>query len=495
MLETAIGYLNGTAECNAGSKMRVLFVTTEMADFVKVGGLGDISAALPRALRQQCDVRVLIPGYPQVLRKLKNLEVIRHLDGLAQIPGCELALGATEDKLKVFTVICPALFERSGGPYVDAQGLEWPDAHLRAARLSLAAAQLSMSPDVVWRPDILHANDWPTGLAPAYAKWMHSDVRSLFTIHNLAHQGLYDASSIAELGIPESAFCIDGVEFFGKISLIKAGISFSDYVTTVSETYAKEITTPSLGCGLEGLLQKRAEQGALVGILNGVDENWDPRFDQRLFNNFGPGDWTSKSRLAARTRKHFGMAVSRGPLFAVVSRLVEQKGIDLITGCAEDIVAAGGQLIITGTGDPKLESSVRSLMSRHPGMVGGRIGFDEAEARNVFAASDFYLMPSRFEPCGLSQMYAQRSASLPIASQVGGLTDTITDGVDGLLLRTPTRDALSGALFRAFGIFAQKQRLDSMRRKAMRRPLGWKDAGVAYLKLYRNALKRGGGAA
>ncbi|MDB5641113.1 MAG: glgA [Hyphomicrobiales bacterium] len=467
-------------------------MTSELADFVKVGGLGDVSAVLPRALRKRHDVRVLIPGYPQVLARAKDLEIVAKLPGTANIPGCDLARFDTEDGMPIYVVVQRQLFERDGSPYLDIHGQDWSDNDVRFGCLSLAAAEMaSGAGDPNWRPQLVHANDWPTALAPAYMAWRNVRIPTVFTIHNLAYQGLFPASALGRLGIPGEAFNVNGVEFFDQLSFLKAGIFYSSHVTTVSETYAREIVSPTSGCGLDGLLRTRAAEGRLTGILNGIDEVWDPRFEPSLVRNFASGDWAGKRQNAIALRKHFRLAVSRGPLFAVVSRLVQQKGIDLVVEAADEIVAAGGQLIITGTGERHLEHEVRELVDRHPGQVAAHIGFDECEAKNVYAGSDFLLMPSRFEPCGLSQMYAQKFGSLPIAHRVGGLADSIQDGINGLLFKTPSSAAFQGALVRAFGIFGSKARLNRMRTVAMQRAAGWRDACENYESVYARAVGNG----
>ena len=439
---------NGRLELNGRLEpaCRVLFVTPEIADFVKVGGLGEVSAALPRSLLANCDVRVLVPGYRAVLARRDEMVLIGTLPGLAGVPQCGLGRISTPDGLVIYVVLCDELYDREGTPYNDAHGGDFPDSDIRFARLSLAAADMAGGlGDPDWAPDLIHANDWPAALAPAYAHWRGVRKTSLLTVHNLAYQGLFDAHRLHRLGIPDSAFSIEGAEFYGKLSFLKAGLFYASHITTVSSTYAQEITKPEYGCGLHGLLADRARQGRLSGILNGIDESWDPRKTAAWpQDRVGTVAW--KGRNADHVRGAFSLALSRGPLFAIVSRLVHQKGLDLAIDAAESIVAAGGQLVATGKGEPRFEEAMRDLARRHPGTVGVRIGFDDQEARRMFAASDFLLMPSRFEPCGLSQMYAQKFGSLPIAHKTGGLADTIEDGVTGFLFNKFNRDGLASAI-------------------------------------------------
>jgi len=468
----------------SAARERVLYVTSEMADFVKVGGLGEVSAALPRALREHADVRVLIPGYPTVRRN--GGEIVARLPGQAAIPPCEIARLQTADGLTIYAVICPELFDRPGSPYTDATGRDWSDNDLRFARLALAAADMTTAlGDPGWRPQVLHLNDWPTALAPAYLAWRGSTIPTLLTIHNLAYQGLFERERLSALGIPEQAFHVEGVEFYGKLSFLKAGAFYATQLTTVSSTYAAEITQPEFGCGLDGLLRARARQGRLTGILNGIDAGFDPRTDPHLLCHFDGSDWSGKTANAAHIRQRFGLAVSHGPLFAIVSRLVHQKGIDLAIEVAEAIVRDGGQIVATGRGEPAFETAMQALADRHPDSVGVRIGFDETEARRIYAGSDFLLMPSRFEPCGLSQMYAQRFGSLPIAHRTGGLADTIRDGLTGFLFRDLSLSGLAGAIRRAFDAFGAGSRLADMRRQAMSQSFGWDRSAQAYGALYR----------
>ncbi|KAA2244030.1 glycogen synthase GlgA [Salinarimonas soli] len=467
---------------------RILFVTSEMSDFVKAGGLGEVSAALPRALRATHDVRVLIPGYRQVLagRKVTTVGRLRAAYGL---PACDVGRIDLADGLVVYAVLCPELYDRPGTPYVDEAGQDWSDNDVRFARLSLAAADLASGlGDLSWTPDLLHVNDWPSAMAPAYLAWRGSPVPSVLTIHNLAYQGLFPHDRLETLGVPASAFQIEGVEFYGRVSFLKAGIFYASDVTTVSQTYADEITTPAFGCGLEGLLRIRAAQGRLHGFVNGIDESWDPRRDQHLAAGFDSSDLGGKHANAEAVRGAFGLEPSTGPLFSVVSRLVHQKGIDLSIAATASILAGGGQIAVLGRGEERFETALQELARAYPGAVGVRVGFDETEARRLYAGSDFLLMPSRFEPCGLSQMYAQRYGSLPVAHRTGGLADTIEDGVTGFLFSDPSAAGLASAVGRAVESFRSKRRMALMRTAAMSQSFGWHQSAAAYGELYAHAL-------
>lgn len=464
--------------------MRVLFATPEMEDFVSVGGLAAVSAALPRALNSFSDIRVIIPGYREVLDRLAPLEIVATCEAEAALPACSLGLSKTHDGLPVYAVICAELYERDGGPYGDAQRQDWPDNDIRFARFASAAAQLAAGLDRSWQPELVHCNDWPSALVPAYLTWRGAQVPSVLTIHNLAYQGLFDPATVQRIGAPDSAFNVDGLEFYGKASFLKAGLVHASHLTTVSATYASEITTAEHGCGLEGLLRRRADARQLSGILNGIDESWDPRTCSALAAPFAPGDWNGKDANADHVRREFGLALSRGPLFGLVARLVHQKGVDLVLAAADTVVKAGGQIIVTGKGEPRFEDALKEAEQRNPGSFKAAIRFDPAEARRIFAGSDFTLMPSRFEPCGLSQMYAQRFGSLPIGRQTGGLSETIVDGETGFLFSEASAESLLGGISRAFATFRAKDRLNRMRARAMSQRFGWRHSARNYSQLY-----------
>jgi starch synthase len=473
----------------AARPRRILFVTSEHGDLVKAGGLGEVSAALPKALINRHQVRLLIPGYRQVMQSGHPIQVVGSLPAYAGVPACHLGMMRLQNNLPVYVVLCPELYERDGNPYGDTNGNDWPDNPLRFARLSLAAADIARGVGGLdWQPELVHAHDWPSGLSLAYMKWQGQTTPSVFTIHNLAHQGLCDAAMMGQLGFPPEAMAMDGMEFYGKLSFIKAGISYASHVTTVSETYAKEITQPDFGCGLDGLLKLKFEQGKLTGITNGIDESWEPGSDPHLVESFSLRQWHGKRANTRYLENVFHLHHSPGPMFAVVSRLAHQKGLDLTLAVAETIMRAGGRLVVMGSGETRLEQSLQRLAKRHPHQVGVHIGFNEPDARRIFAGSDFYLMPSRFEPCGLSQMYAQRFGSLPIAHRTGGLADTIEDGVSGFLFDTPTVDAYRHAIQRALYVYRHPNLLNAMRCRAMASPAYWQDSVQPYDRLYRRLL-------
>ncbi len=463
-----------------------------MDDFVRVGGLAAVSAALPRALRSWSDVRTMLPGYRDVLEQLTHIEIAGQCAAVGEMPACSIGRAATRDGMPVYVLLCPQLYDRPGNPYGDEGGKDWPDNDIRFARFASAAAELAMGKvDKNWAADLVHANDWQAALLPAYLAWRKARTPTILTIHNLAYQGLFPKESLRRIGAPEDCFHIDGLEFYGQMSFLKAGLIFASHLTTVSSTYAQEITTPEFGCGLEGLLSKLSHEEKLTGILNGIDETWDPRICPQLAQQFGAGDWEGKQANSDYVRKQFGLAVTRGPLFGLVARLVHQKGIDLVLSAADEIIASGGQIVVTGSGETELEDALVEAHRRRPDAIGVAIGFSDAQARRIFAGSDFTLMPSRFEPCGLSQMYAQRFGSLPIGHQTGGLAETIKDGETGFLFDKPSAESLIGSLRRAFKAFDAKDRLDAMRRSAMAKSYSWEQSAARYGTLYRKMVTPG----
>ena len=295
------------------NKKKILFVTSEIADLVKTGGLGDVSAALPRAMSHRHDVRVLIPGYPQVLESDNPIHLVGELGGHAALPPCKIGRMDLADGLVIYVLICPELYQREGTPYGANNGRDWPDNHIRFARLGLAAAEIAAGEGMVhWKPDLVHAHDWPAGLAPAYMHWRGLHTPTLFTIHNLAYQGVVSRACCPELAIPEHALQQEGMEFYGKLSFLKAGLAYSSHIATVSATYAQEITTPAFGCGLDGFLSRKAQSGLLSGIPNGIDESWDSATDTHLSHPFSLNDWRAKRAIPNRCARCSACSPARG---------------------------------------------------------------------------------------------------------------------------------------------------------------------------------------
>ncbi len=486
--------------------MRVLFVTPECFPYVKTGGLADVSAALPAALRDLgVDVRLLLPGYTAVLDRLRVMRTARPLTGLPGLPDdapARLLVSVGEDELPVYAVDAPTFFARDGNPYQDGDGNDWPDNHLRFAALAKAAAMIGLEGDGRgWTPDIVHGHDWQAGLMPAYLRFdaghRRVDTGAVFTIHNLAFQGLFPGSTLPRLGLPADAWDLDGVEFWGQVGFLKAGISYADRITTVSPTYAAEIQGADLGFGLDGLLRHRTDR--LTGILNGVDtRHWDPARDPFIEVPYTSDDLDAKPANKAGVRQAFGLdETAPGPLFAIVSRLTEQKGVDLLLANLPRLVGQGGQLAVLGTGGRTMEALLATAARDHPGRVGVRLAYDETLAHRVQAGADVILVPSRFEPCGLTQMYGLRYGTLPLVSRVGGLADTVADVTErdvldgratGFVFHPVTAEALGQALDRAFALWKRQDLWRRVQRNAMVRDVGWAASARRYTALYQDLI-------
>lgn len=478
--------------------MRVLFASSEIYPLAKTGGLADVSAALPLALAEMgVEIRLLMPGYRQALASAANKSVVTEIAGLAGAGVTRLIEARTPDTgLPVWLVDCPMLFDRPGGLYQDERGMDWTDNAQRFALFSRVAALLSTG-DLVpeWRANLVHANDWHTGLVPAYLEARpDKGPATLFTIHNLAYQGQFSDLVFPALGLPAEMFTADGIEFYGGVSFLKAGIRYSDQLTTVSPSYAKEILTPEFGCGLDGLLRRRASQ--LCGILNGVDYRlWNPIRDLHLPATFTRRDLSGKRTCKAALQAELGLAIEPdAPLIAYVSRITDQKMADTVLDALPSILGQGAQFALLGQGDPALEGRFRDAAQRYPGKLAVRIGHEEPLEHRLHAAADLLLHPSRFEPCGLAPLYALRYGTLPIVRNVGGLADTVTDANEttlrlgaatGFAFREPTAPAMLACIDRALALYAQPVAWRKMQYEAMDQDFGWQASARDYLALYR----------
>jgi starch synthase len=470
-----------------GSALRVLFATSECAPLAKTGGLGDVSGALPRALaRLGHDVRVLLPAYPALAGVPRADEQAIALDAMAGLPPARIVPARLPGGVAAFVLECPALYQRPGGLYLDPEGRDWPDNALRFAQLARAAAFLGRGNGARrWRAQVVHANDWQTALAAAYLAYSpRPRAAVLFTVHNLAYQGLFAAQCFESLGLPPEAFSISGLEFHGKVSFLKAGLVYADAISTVSPTYAHEIQHPPLGFGLEGVIAAR--RGALHGILNGIDtELWNPASDPWIARRYDAETLEAKAANRAALRAQLGLAEDdAAPLLGIISRFTEQKGLDLVLAAAERILALPAQLAVLGSGERDLEHAFLQLARAHPGRVAVTVGFDEPLAHRIEAGADIFLMPSRFEPCGMNQMYSQRYGTLPVVRATGGLADTVEDGVTGFVFREPQAEALVAAIVRAVAAWRDPALWRRMQRQAMARDFGWERAARRYGALY-----------
>lgn len=486
-------------------ELRVLFITPEVYPLCKTGGLGDVSAALPAALRAlHTDVRLLLPGYPQVLAGVSYKSRVAGFSELEQFPpaillSARLSLSKSEN-IPVFVIDCPGLYRREGGPYMDALGRDWPDNALRFGLLSKIGAILaSNASPIAWRPHIAHCNDWQSGLTSAYL-YFHPGKKAatLMTIHNLAFQGIFPPGSAVQLGLPPDSFDINGVEYYGSLSFLKAGLYYADHITTVSPNYAEEIQTEALGFGLQGLLAERRRN--ITGIINGIATNeWDPAMDAHLVKNYTSKKLSDKAANKSALQQQMGLAVDADvPLFGVVSRLNHQKGTDLLIQIAPQLIKIPAQLVILGSGHAELEHQLSTLAQTYPHEIAGRIGFSEAMSHLIEAGADCFLMPSRFEPCGLNQMYSQRYGTPPLVHATGGLLDTVVDytpatlsdgSASGFLFDPMTADGLLSTIKRAATAYHQKKIWRQLQKNGMAKDFSWHASARAYRELYLSLLR------
>jgi starch synthase len=486
------------------SPLRVLYATPEYAPLVKTGGLGDVAGALPAALRALgIDTRVLLPAYRGMRDRVTAVGPSTRIEPMARLPAADLTAVVFPGDVPGWLVDNAALYDRDGGPYLAPSGSDWGDNALRFGLLSRAAAWLGRaSPDAAWRADVVHANDWQAGLAPAYCSLLAGyRTATMITLHNLAFQGVFDAHWVADLGLPAQSFAMEGVEYHGRLSFLKAGVYYADAITTVSPTYAQEIQHEPGGMGLHGLLATRRER--LTGILNGIDTTaWDPRRDPHIARTYDAARLDDKAANKRALQLELGLAVDdHAFLLGVVARLTAQKGVDLVADVAPAIVQAGGQLALLGTGDPVLEQRLRALQAEYPGAIATAIGFDEALAHRIEAGADAFVMPSRFEPSGLNQMYSQRYGTPPIVHATGGLADSVVDctpaslaagTATGFAFREPTALALRAAIERAQAAWRDRPLWRRIQRNGMARDFGWTTAAAAYAAIYaRIAVRRG----
>ncbi len=481
---------------------RILFATPECAPLVKTGGLGDVSGALPAALRALgLDARVLLPGYPQVLKQLPGLREAARVAPLAALPAARLLEGHAPAGVPCVVLDCPPLYDRPGGPYQDASGADWADNALRFGQLSRVAALLggAASP-LAWRPDVIHCNEWQAALAPAYLHYAElTPAATLVTVHNLGFQGLFEAQILGALGLPPESFNPDGVEFYGRLSFLKAGLRFADAISTVSPTYALEIQTDALGFGLQGLLRERRD--CLRGIVNGIDtEAWNPAADPAIACHYDAARLAAKAGNKLALQRRVGLAsTAKMPLLAVVSRLTEQKGVDWLLEIAPEILTLPAQLVLLGTGDAHLEEGFRALARRHPREVSVTIGFDEALAHQIEAGADAFLMPSRFEPCGMNQMYSQRYGTPPVVRATGGLADTVVDcspaalaagSATGFAFYEASAAALLACLRRAVDAWQDGATWRALQRNGMAKDFSWSESARRYAEIYAGIARR-----
>jgi len=479
---------------------KILFACSEVHPLIKTGGLADVSGALPIALKAlHCDVRIILPAYADAIKNVKRLRTVAgiHLPGLpgeveilqGKLPNCDISV--------LFVKYDPA-FKRSGNPYSDAHGLPWPDNAERFTLFCRAITEVAQNrAGINWQPDVVHCNDWQTGLVPALLSLDQARPATLFTIHNLAYQGLFPSATFQALGLPPFLWSHNALEFHQQLSFIKGGLIFADQINTVSPSYAKEIQTTAFGAGLEGLLTHR--QAALTGIVNGIDDTiWNPATDPLIHKHYDSQHLSNKQANKDHLQSMFNLPLSKDRLLlGFIGRLVEQKGIDLILSLIRQVEQYPIQLIILGSGDSRFEIQLKELALKYPQQVACRIGYDETLAHQIEAGADAFLMPSRFEPCGLNQLYSLQYGTVPIVHHVGGLADTVVDTNEdtlagnqatGIVFKEPSDTALIVAVNRAVALFANQRSWKKIMRNGINSRFNWRKSALQYIKLYKKAI-------
>ncbi len=484
--------------------MHVLFVTSEAFPLIKTGGLADVSGALPKAIKNASkfdgEIKILLPAYRGVLAKLANVREVCSIQALKHTNT--LFTGHLPDSdVEVIAIQNEALYDRSGGPYTDENGADWPDNALRFGVLSRVASLLSTpNSPLNWQPEIVHCNDWQTGLAPAYMKLVDQvSVKSIFSIHNMAYQGNFNGNVLSQLELPPAHFNMNGFEFYQQLSFMKAGLFYADQLSTVSPTYAKEIQTVHYGFGLQGLLAARAND--LTGILNGIDtQDWNPATDCHLIKTYSAKNIAGKKAVKKELQQQLGFSAQpEAPLLGIVSRFAYQKGLDLLPPIIPQLVADGCQIAILGSGEKALEEAFIQLQKQFPNNISIHVGYNEPMSHRIMAGADLFIMPSRFEPCGLNQLYGLAYGTPPVVSPTGGLADsvhnttpdTIKNGTaTGFVLKSVTDASLLGAIRTAVTLWQDKTVWRKIQRNGMTTDVSWASSANLYLNLYQKTLAK-----
>ncbi|CAO98292.1 glycogen synthase GlgA [Erwinia tasmaniensis] len=477
--------------------MQVLHVCSELFPLLKTGGLADVVGALPAAqIAAGDDTRVLLPAFPDLKKGITQIQVVAQLQTFAGY--VELHFGHFNG-VGIYLIDAPGLYDRPGSPYHDESQYAYSDNYLRFALLGWVSCELACGLDPWWRPEVVHAHDWHAGLSCAYLAARGRPAKSVFTVHNLAYQGLFNARHMEQIQLPHSFFDVYGMEFHGQISYLKAGLFYADHVTAVSPTYAREITQPEFGYGMEGLLKQRLLEGRLSGILNGVDPAiWNPAHDLLLAARYNRDVLDAKRENKRQLQIAMGLKIDeKAPIFAVVSRLTKQKGLDLVLEALPGLLEQGGQLVVLGAGDAELQQGFLAAAAENPGQVGVQIGYHEAFSHRIMGGADVILVPSRFEPCGLTQLYALKYGTLPLVRRTGGLADTVNDCslenlADGIASGFSFEDSNAWSLLRAirrsFVLWSRPSLWRYVQRQAMGMDFSWQVAAVAYRDLYQRLL-------
>lgn len=478
---------------------RILFASSEAAPLIKTGGLGDISGSLPAALKSlRQAVRLVLPAYPEAVRNAGPLKKVASLS-IGSHPLQLLEGHMPDSNVIVWLVDSPAHFSRNGGPYTDASGHDWADNAERFALFSRVVVEIAMNrAGLNWQPEVVHNNDWQTGLVPALLNLEGPRPGTVFSIHNLAYQGVFPYQTFADLGLPAALWSYRSLEYFGNLSFIKGGLTFADRITTVSPTYAEEICTPGLGYGLDSLLRYRRSR--LSGILNGVDYKiWDPCDDPLIDTPYSAEEPAGKKKNKRALQRHFGLPLkATTPLLGMVSRMVEQKGIDLVLDAAPKLIKIPVQLAILGSGEKRFEKAALALARRFPKQIGVSIGYNESLAHLIEAGADMFLMPSRFEPCGLNQLYSLRYGTPPVVHETGGLADTVThtnphslkEGTaTGFVFNIPDVQGLQWAIRQGLDCYHRSDCWPQIMKNAMNQDFSWNHSARLYLDIYRQAIQ------
>ncbi len=472
---------------------KILFVTSEAHPLIKTGGLADVSGSLPKALAELGeDVRIIMPNY----QSIKTTEEVRYL---STVHVNNYAVNILETRLPgtsviVWLVDAPEFFNFPGNPYVDAQGKPWANSAERFALFCRIVVEVAMNRSWLdWKPDVVHCNDWQSGLVPALLSLEHSRPATVFTLHNMAYQGLFPSKTYLSLNLPGQLWHPYGIEFHDMLSFLKGGLVYSDRITTVSPTYAKEIQTAEFGYGLEGLLSYRKD--FLTGIINGIDaDQWNPETDANISQTFNRQTIHKKGLNKTALQEKLSLPVNKNiPVFALISRLVEQKGIDLILECLPEMLTHPLQFVLLGSGNKGFEQRLYNFSESHPDKISITIGYDEALAHLIEAGADIFLMPSRFEPCGLNQIYSQRYGTIPIVRNTGGLADTVVDTVPetldnntatGIVFDEASPGALMEAIKRSLVLYHHPKTWKKLQTNGMKKDYSWSKSAEQYMALY-----------
>ncbi|MES9824829.1 MAG: glycogen synthase GlgA [Candidatus Thiodiazotropha endolucinida] len=485
--------------------MKILFASSEATPLIKTGGLADVAGSLPAALNNiGQDCRLILPGYPDVLEKADNLQSLTQLEIAGETSPVRLLQGSCgPHRVPLYVIDAPHRFNRAGNPYLSPEGMNWPDNAERFSLFCHAVTELALNRiDHDWQPDVVHANDWQTGLIAPLLSTQENRPASLFTIHNLAYQGLFDHATFLRLGLPDELWSYHHLEFHDQLSFIKGGIALSDRVNTVSPSYAAEIKTAEFGYGLEGLLNHRKNH--FSGVLNGIDyHEWDPLNDRHIDTPYSAESFADKRNNKLALQQEYGLPEDENiQLFGYIGRLVDQKGVDLILQVLPGIMDAGAQIVMLGSGNKDLEHALEKISNRYHSRVGVFIGYDEGLSHRIEAGCDSFIMPSRFEPCGLNQMYSLRYGTVPIVRRTGGLADTVVDvnpttlvngSATGFVFDNADGSSLWGAVEHAINFYRRSATdWEILARTGMQQDFSWEASAQHYLELYQTAIDEPG---